>query len=96
VEAVSGHESVTGILGPVSASAQDDRADEPQSEFWARFVLTEPFLSARLTLEAETRSQAESVAVELGIRAAELAVDQADANRAQGLFCRARGKSSMT
>jgi hypothetical protein len=45
VKAVSGHDSVTGILGPVLAS-EEGRADEPGPEFWTRLVLPEPFVSA--------------------------------------------------
>jgi hypothetical protein len=48
VEAISRQDSGAGIRGPVSASPQDDRADEPEAEFWTRFVLREPFVSARL------------------------------------------------
>ena len=84
------------MLDPVMVCPPDGRADEPQSEFWTRLVLPEPFVSARLTLAADTRSQAESVAVGLGIRAAERALEEVGADHAGGLLCRARARSPET
>jgi hypothetical protein len=96
-QALDADDSVTGILASARISPLDSQAEAPQSGFWARLVLPEPFASVRVTVAADTRSQAESLAVALANNAAARAWEQMDSpDQAHRPFCRARASSPLT
>jgi hypothetical protein len=62
-----------------SAAKRSSRAE--RSGFWAKLVLGEPLGSVHLLLAGETRDQAESLAVRLGVNAAERALAEVGGRR---------------
>jgi hypothetical protein len=96
-QALSAEDAVTGILASATIWPLDSQPEAPPSGFWARLALPAPFASVRVTITADTRNQAESLAVALANTAAQRALEQMDATRqANAPFCRARASSPLT